>query len=76
MARGPQRLGAFARELASGKRPYEAAIAAGYPDGSCAERNARRRAARADVRAMVAELRAPIAEKPEITLALLIESYR
>jgi hypothetical protein len=73
MARGPQRLGAFARELASGKRPYEAAIAAGYPDGSCAQRNAQKRAARADVKAMVAELRAPVAEKLEITLSLLIE---
>ena len=69
MVRGPQRLGAFARELASGKRPYEAAIAAGYPDGSCARRNAQKRAARADVKALVAELRAPIAEKLEITLA-------
>jgi phage terminase small subunit len=73
MARGPQRLGAFARELASGKRPYEAAIAAGYPDGSCARRNAQKRAARADVKAFVAELRALIAEKLEITLAVLIE---
>jgi phage terminase small subunit len=73
MARGRQRLGAFARELASGKRPYEAAIAAGYPDGSCAQRNAQKRAARADVKALVAELRAPIAEKLEITLVELIE---
>jgi phage terminase small subunit len=72
-ARGPKRLGAFARELASGKRPYEAAIAAGYPDGSCAQRNAQKRAARADVKAMVAELRAPVAAKLEITLAVLIE---
>ena len=73
MARGPQRLGAFARELASGKRPYEAAIAAGYPDGSCAQRNAQKRAQRADVKRMVAELRAPAADKLEITLSLLIE---
>jgi hypothetical protein len=51
----------------------EAAIAAGYPDGSCARRNAQKRAARADVKALVAELRAPIAEKLEITLAVLIE---
>jgi phage terminase small subunit len=73
MARGPQRLGAFARELASGKRPYEAAIAAGYPDGSCAQRNAQKRAQRADVKRMVAELRAPVVDKLEITLSLLIE---
>ena len=73
MARGPQRLGAFARELASGKRPYEAAITAGYPDGSCARRNAQKRAQRADVKHMVAELRAPVADKLEITLSLLIE---
>ena len=46
---------------------------AGYPDGSCAQRNAQKRAARADVKALVAELRAPIAEKLEITLAGLIE---
>jgi hypothetical protein len=73
MARGRQRLGAFARELASGKRPYEAAIAAGYPDGSCAQRNAQKRAQRADVKRVVAELRAPVADKLEITLSLLIE---
>jgi hypothetical protein len=73
MARGPQRLGAFARELAAGKKPLNAALAAGYPDSNCAPRNARRRAARADVKAMVAELRAPVADKLEITLSLLIE---
>jgi hypothetical protein len=38
-----------------------------------ARRNAQKRAARADVKALVAELRAPIAEKLEITLAVLIE---
>ena len=53
--------------------PYEAAIAAGYPDGSCAQRNAQKRAQRADVKRMVAELRAPVADKLEITLSLLIE---
>jgi hypothetical protein len=73
MARGPQRLGAFARELAAGKKPLDAALTAGYPDSNCAPRNARRRAARADVKRMVAELRAPVAEKLEITLSLLIE---
>jgi hypothetical protein len=73
MARGPQRLGAFARELAAGKKPLDAALAAGYPDSNCAPRNARRRAARADVKAMVAELRAPVADKLEITLSLLME---
>ena len=57
MARGPQRLGAFARELAAGKKPLDAALAAGYPDSNCAPRNARRRAARADFKAMVAELK-------------------
>jgi hypothetical protein len=73
MARGPQRLGAFARELAAGKKPLDAALAAGYRDSNCAPRNARRRVARADVKAMVAELRAPVADKLEITLSLLIE---
>ena len=51
----------------------EATVAAGYPDGSCARRNAQKRAARADVKALVAELRAPIAAKLEIPLAVLIE---
>ena len=51
----------------------DAALAAGYPDSNCAPRNARRRAARADVKAMVAELKAPVADKLEITLSLLIE---
>jgi hypothetical protein len=73
MARGPKRLGAFARELAAGKKPLDAALAAGYPDSNCAPRNARRRAARADVKVLVAELRAPVADKLEITLSLLME---
>jgi len=73
MVRGPQRLGAFARELASGKRPYEAAIAAGYPVGKNTQRMAQRRAAREDVKRMVAELRRPIAEHLEITQAELIK---
>jgi hypothetical protein len=47
-------------------------LAAGYPDSNCAPRNARRRAARADVKATVAELRAPVADNLEITLSLLI----
>jgi hypothetical protein len=64
---------AFAREPAAGKKPLDAALAAGYPDSNCAPRNARRRAARADVKAMVAELRAPVADKLEIALSLLIE---
>jgi hypothetical protein len=51
----------------------DAALAAGYPDSNCASRNARRRTARADVKAMVAEPRAPVADKLEITLSLLIE---
>ena len=41
--------------------------------GVAARRNAHKRAARADVKALVAELKAPIAEKLEITLAVLIE---
>jgi hypothetical protein len=43
------------------------------PMGVALRRNAQKRAARADVKALVAELRAPIAEKLEITLAVLIE---
>jgi hypothetical protein len=41
--------------------------------GSCAQRNAQKRAQRADVKRIVAELRAPVADKLEITLSLLIE---
>jgi hypothetical protein len=63
----------FARELAAGNKPREAAIAAGYPPGSSFDSNARKRAGRADVKRMVAELKAPIADKLEITLTWLIE---
>jgi hypothetical protein len=63
----------FARELAAGSKPREAAIAAGYPPGSCFDGNARKRAGRDDVKRMVAEFRAPIAEKLDITLEWLIE---
>jgi hypothetical protein len=74
MPRGSKsRLVMFARELASGKKPREAAIAAGYPPGSCFDGNARKRARRADVKRMVAEFRAPIAEKLNITLEWLVE---
>jgi phage terminase small subunit len=74
MPRGSQgRLVRFARELASGKKPREAAIAAGYPPGSSFDSNARKRARRDDVKRMVEEFRAPIAEKMEITLTWLIE---
>jgi hypothetical protein len=74
MPRGSQgRLVRFARGLASGKKPREAALAAGYPAGSSVDSNARKRAGRDDVKRMVAEFRAPIAEKLDITLEWLIE---
>jgi hypothetical protein len=41
--------------------------------GVAARRNAQKRAAQADVKASLAELRAPIAEMLEISLAVLIE---
>ena len=63
----------FAREIAAGSKPREAAIAAGYPPGSSFDSNARKRAGRDDVKRMVAEFRAPIAEKFDITLEWLIE---
>ena len=63
----------FARELAAGSKPREAAIAAGYPPGSSFDSNARKRAGRYDVKRMIAEFRAPIAEKLDITLEWLIE---
>jgi hypothetical protein len=74
MPRGSQgRLVRFARGLASGKKPREAAIAAGCPPGSSFDSNARKRAGRDDVKRMVAEFRAPIAEKLNITLEWLVE---
>jgi hypothetical protein len=74
MPRGSKsRLVMFARELASGKKPREAAVAVGYPPGTSFDANAYKRARRADVQRMVAEFRAPIAEKLDITLEWLIE---
>jgi phage terminase small subunit len=66
----------FARELAAGNKPREAAIAAGYPPGSCFDGNARKRAGRYDVKRMVAELKAPIADEMEITLKWAIAEHR
>jgi hypothetical protein len=63
MARGPERLEAFAQVLATGVTPVQAARIAGYPNGSCFAPNARKRARRNDVKAMVAELRKPAKEK-------------
>jgi hypothetical protein len=60
MARGPQRLEAFAQALATGVPPGQAAKIAGYPNGSCFAHNARKRARRQDVKAMVAELQKQI----------------
>jgi hypothetical protein len=74
MPRGSKsRLVMFARELASGKKPHEAAVAVGYPPGTSFDANAYKRARRADVKRMVAEFRAPIAEKLNITLEWLVE---
>src|SRR5262249_35959 len=63
MARGPERLEAFAQALATGVTPVQAAKIAGYPNGSCFAHNARKRARREDVKAMVAELQKPAKEK-------------
>ena len=63
MARGPQRLEAFAQALATGVTAVEAAKLAGYPQGSQFAANARKRARRKDVKAMVAELQKPVKEK-------------
>jgi hypothetical protein len=63
----------FSRALATGMRPYEAAIAVGYPDGPSAKSNARKRACRPDVRRMVAEIRNLAAERLEITQDELIK---
>jgi hypothetical protein len=63
MARGPQRLEAFAQALATGVTPVQAAKIAGYPNGWCFAHNARKRARRQDVKVMVAELQKPAKEK-------------
>jgi len=63
MAPSRVRLEVFAQALATGKTPVEAAKAAGYPQGSCFVNNARKRASRKDVKAMVAELQKPVKEK-------------
>src|SRR5262249_494835 len=63
MAPSRVRLEVFAQALATGKTPVEAAKAAGYPQGSCFVTNARKRASRKDVKAMVAELQKPVKEK-------------
>jgi phage terminase small subunit len=77
MPRGSQgRLVKFAREIAAGREPREAAIAAGYPPGSCFDGNARKRAGHPDVKRMVAELKAPIAEEMETTLKWAIAEHR
>src|SRR5262245_56599817 len=63
MARGPQRLEAFAQALATGATAVEAAKLAGYPQGSQFAASARKRARRKDVKGMVAELQKPAKEK-------------
>jgi phage terminase small subunit len=74
MPRGSKgRLVRFSRTLATGMRPYEAAIAVGYPDGPSAKSNARKRACRPDVKRMVAEIRKPAADRLEITQDELIK---
>jgi hypothetical protein len=73
MARGPQLIRCFCSGTSNRQTALRGGNCRRYPDGSCARRNAQKRAARADVKALVAELRAPIAEKLEITLAVLIE---
>ena len=73
MARGPQRLEAFAQALATGVTPVQAARIAGYPNGSCLAPNARKRARRNDVKAMIAELRKPAIEKLQKEIVANIE---
>jgi hypothetical protein len=63
MARGPERLEAFAQALATGVTPVQAARIAGYPIGSCFAHKARKRARRENVKEMVAELQKPVKEK-------------
>jgi phage terminase small subunit len=76
MPRGSQgRLVRFARELASGKKPREAALAAGYPAGSSVDSNARKRAGRDDVKRLVAEFKAPVAEEMQVTLKWALQEH-
>jgi hypothetical protein len=67
------KLEAVAQELANGKSTEEASRAAGYPDGSSFKPNAKRRAQRPDVKARVAELRAPGVAKAEEHVAINTE---
>jgi phage terminase small subunit len=74
MARGSRdRLELFAQALAAGKTPVDAAKLAGYPQGSSFAANARKRAQRADVKARVAELRAPAIAKVQAVIDLSVE---
>ena len=76
MPRGSKsRLVMFARELASGKKPREAAVAVGYPPGTSFDANAYKRARRADVKRMVAEFRAPVAEEMQVTLKWALQEH-
>ena len=74
MPRGSRaRLEVFAQALAAGNTPVEAARIAKYPNGTSFAANARKRAQRADVKARVAELRAPALEKVKKDIEISVE---
>jgi hypothetical protein len=76
MPRGSKsRLVMFARELASGKKPRDAAVAVGYPPGTSFDANAYKRARREDVKRMVAEFKAPVAEEMQVTLKWALQEH-
>lgn len=74
MPRGSKsRLEAFAQAIAAGHTPIKAAEVAGYPKGSSFKANAKKRAQRADVRAMVMSLRQPHLDKVNEAIAVTVE---
>jgi hypothetical protein len=73
MAPSRSRLEAFAQALAMGQSAADAARTAGYPQGGSFEANARKRAQRQDVKARVAELRAPHLAKVDEAIGVSVD---
>jgi hypothetical protein len=73
MARGSRaQLERFAQALAAGLSPADAAKESGYTGTSCAA-NAKKRAQRKDVKAMVAELRKPHLARVDEAISVSVE---
>lgn len=75
MPRGSRaRLEVFAEALAAGKTPVEAARIAKYPQGTSFAANARKRAVRKDVKALVEKLKAPGKAKVQEQIDLSVDA--